>query len=293
MSKKDLIRVITYNILTDYLNSPEFILVNKKYLNNEYRKKLLLQIFNKILEKDNKNTFFCLQEVGPTQLSYLIQLFSKYKYSHISYRNISIFYPNSFNITFIEIDFIKNLAPKYLKNKSILIEKLNNFNHIYIFMELESINIKKFTLCTTHILSNPKYKDIKTLQSYLIAKRLEQYEKVVFCGDFNSTPSTDVYKLLNTGEVKYLHYGNLSIKNNFKSSYYKLYKSENNITTHTSNKITPVFTETIDYIWITPNIIPIKSSKVISRKDIKQFDLMPNKTQPSDHFCLITYLQIK
>lgn len=290
---KNQIRVITYNILADYLNSHEFVLVDKKYLDNQYREKLLSKIFKRILQEDNKNTFFCLQEVGPTQLSYLTQIFSKNKYSHISYKDTAIFYPNNFNVISIEINFINKLASKYLKNKPKLIEKINNFNHVYILMELQSTNVKKFTLCTTHLVANPKYKNIKTLQSYLIAKRLEDFKRVVFCGDFNSKPDSEVYQLLNTGKVKFPYYGNLKIKNNFNSSYYRLYNKEENITTHTANKVTPIFTETIDYIWITPNIIPLKTSKVVTRKDINNLDLMPNKIQPSDHFCLVNDLQIK
>ena len=290
---KNQIRLITYNILADYLNSHEFVLVNKKYLDNQYREKLLSKIFKKILENDNKNTFFCLQEVGPTQLSYLTQIFLKNKYSHISYKDVAIFYPDNFDVKSIEINFINKLAPKYLNNKPRLIEKINNFNHIYILLELQSKNVIKFTLCTTHLVANPKYKNIKTLQSYLIAKRLEDFKRVIFCGDFNSKPDSEVYELLNTGEVKYPYYGKLKIKNNFISSYYKLYENEDNITTHTANKVTPIFTETIDYIWITPNIIPIKTSKVITRKDTNNLDLMPNKIEPSDHFFLINDLQIK
>ena len=44
---------------------------------------------------------------------------------------------------------------------------------------------------------------MKTLQAYLIAKKLEKFNKVVFRGDFNSMPDSNVYKLLSTGKTKY------------------------------------------------------------------------------------------
>ena len=61
--------------------------------------------------------------------------------------------------------------------------------------------------------------------SSITSKRLEDFKRVIFCGDFNSKPDSEVYELLNTGEVKYPYYGKLKIKNNFISSYYKLYEN--------------------------------------------------------------------
>ena len=67
MSLTNDIRIITYNILADYLNSHEYVLVKKKYLDNEFRIKLLIKQFEKKLN-DNIDTIVCLQEVGPSQI---------------------------------------------------------------------------------------------------------------------------------------------------------------------------------------------------------------------------------
>jgi len=281
--------VVTYNILADYLNSHEYILVNKKYLDNKYRIKLLSKKIKKILKTDNKKTVFCLQEVGPTQLSFLYTWFGKYNYVCISFRGLAIFYPSNLKVISVEVNFIKNLSNKYLKNKKKLKDLVDGFNHVYII-----VSFKNVTLCTTHIVSNPKFDNIKTLQSYLLAKRLEEYDKVIFCGDFNSKPDSNVYKLLSNGSVKYPYYGNLKVKNKFNSSYKLLYNNEINITTHTSNITTTSFTETIDYIWITPNISPIKSNLIITRETINdkyKLDFLPNKTQPSDHYYISINLE--
>jgi len=284
MSKNEL-QVVTYNILADYLNSSEYILVKKKYLDNEYRIKLLLKKLKKILIKDS---VICLQEVGPTQLSSLFTFFRKYNYSCVSFKDLAIFFPNKFEVISTDVNYIKSLSKKYLKGKDKLIENVNKLNHAYIILELKSKKIKKFTVCTTHLVANPKYNNtLKILQSYLIAKKLQDFERIIFCGDFNSMPDSNVYKLLSTGKIKYPYYGDLKIKKAFTSSYKLLYGEEENITTHTTNKTTPIFTETIDYIWVTPKILPIKSYKVVKIDKIKNKDFLPNKKQPSDHFLLM------
>ena len=263
-------------------------------MDNEYRIKLLSRKIKELLKEDNKKTIFCLQEVGPTQLSFLYTWFRKYKYLCISFRGLAIFYPSKFDVVSVEVNFIKSLAKKYLKRVNKLKELVDNFNHVYIIIQLKSNYFKEVTVCTTHIVSNPKFDNVKILQSYLLAKKLENFNRVILCGDFNSKPDSKVYELLSTGVVKYPYYGNLKIKKKFSSSYKLLYDDEINITTHTSNMITPKFTETLDYIWITPNIFPIKSNSIITIQTINDKygkDFLPNKSQPSDHFYLSVNLR--
>ena len=122
---------------------------------------------------------------------------------------------------------------------------------------------------------------------------MDKFKKVIFCGDFNSLPNSNVYQLLSIGKTTYPYYGNLIIKRKFDSSYKLLHGIEDNITTHTSNITTPIFSETIDYIWLTPNITPINSYKVVNTDKIKNKNFMPNKSQPSDHFLLMVLLKIQ
>lgn len=292
------LQIVSYNILADYLNSHKYIMVDEKYLDNDNRIKLLLLKLKKLLD-NNKNTIVCLQEVGPMQLSFLHVFFSKYNYSSINFKDLAIYYPNEYKVTSVKINSIKKLANKYLKGKDKLIEKVSNFNNAYIIIQLKTKHFKEITVCTTHITSNPKFSDIKILQSYLIARKLEKYKRVIFCGDFNSKPDSKVYELLNSGSTKYPYYGKLKIKNKFSSFYKLLHGDELNITTHTSNLFTRKFTETIDYIWITPDLIPINILLVNTREEIdnnyknKNKNFMPNKTEPSDHYCLAVNLSVK
>lgn len=293
MTKKtNIINIISYNILADYLNNENYIFGDKKYLTNKYRIPLLTKKLDKILSK-NKNTILCLQEVGPLHLSSLLIMFSKYNYQHINFKELAIFYPSNFNLVNLEINYIKRLAPEFLEKEK-LIEKVNNFNHIYIIATFKPLNNdKKITICNTHIVSNPKFDNIKILQSYLLSRRLEQYSRVVFCGDFNSVPDSKTYELLSTGKVKFPYYGELKIKNNFFSSYCKFHEGEINITTHTSNMTTPKFTETIDYIWLTKNFTVLNTCEVLTRNIIKNYNksMIPNAYEPSDHYML--FISIK
>ena len=282
------LQIISYNILADYLNSSDYILVNKKYLDNDYRNKLLLKKLKKVI---TNKTIICLQEVGPTQLSSLYTFFTNNKFNCISIKDLVIFYPNNCKIIFTETNYINSLAKKYLK-KDKLIDNVNKFNQAFIILQLQ-INNKKIYICNTHLVSNPKFNNtIKVLQSYLLAKRLEKYNKVILCGDFNSTPNSNPYKLLSTGIIKYPYYNDLKIKNNFSSSYSLLYGSDINITTHTTNITTPIFTDTIDYIWITNNITPIKSNIICKKNELNKKNFLPNKNEPSDHYMLIVLLKI-
>ena len=61
------LKIISYNILADYLGNPDYMLVNKKHLDIDFRIKLLLKKIEKVI---NSYTIFCLQEVGLNQLSY-------------------------------------------------------------------------------------------------------------------------------------------------------------------------------------------------------------------------------
>jgi len=297
MSKK-VLSIITYNILADYLKNEGYIFSKKEYLNNNYRINLLIKKIKKEINR-NKNSIFCFQEVGPDQYAYLHILFSNNEYNSVIFRDNAIFYPSSYKVTFVETQTIRKLSDKYLKDKPKLIKQTHNFNHSYIILTLKSKYFKEITVCCTHLISNPKHENIKILQCYLLAKHLESFKRVIFCGDFNSMPYSKQYELLSIGKTKYPYYKELKTKLKITSAYKKFYGEEINITTHTSNMKTPVFTETIDYIWITKEFIPINTTDVITRADIikKQEkykkDTLPNKKEPSDHYMLRVDLQLK
>ena len=301
MISKDEIKIITYNILADYLNDPEYVLVKKKYLDNDFRIKLLIKQFEKIFKKNKYNTIVCLQEVGPTQLSTLYIWFNNINYKCFNYGDLAIFFPQNLIPLYFETNQIKSLSHTYLKS-NLLKEEINDkkFSQKYILAEFFLPNSKKkLTVCTTHLVANPKFENIKFLQGYLLAKRLEKYKITVLCGDFNSKPDSNLYKLLDEGELSikdiFPKIKNLKVKNNFNSLYKLIHKKEKNITTHATNITTPIFTETIDYIWINDKIKPISTEPILLKKDTdnkSKDDFLPNKKYPSDHFMLNGNIEI-
>ena len=66
------LKIITYNILADYLNSPDFILVDKKYLDNEYRIKLLLKQIDSVIE--NNSILFIDSKKSHAEITFLLKL---------------------------------------------------------------------------------------------------------------------------------------------------------------------------------------------------------------------------
>ena len=277
------INIISYNILADYLNNYEYINIKKKFLENNFRIKLLLK---KLTKHIKKNTIFCLQEVGPTQLSILYVFFKDLNYECISYADLAIFYPKKYKVKLVKVNRISSLADKYLiGSKKNLIDNVKKFRHSYIMMTLIKKN-KQFTICNTHLIAHPKFYKIKILQSFLLAKRLEGLKKTILCGDFNSMPDSKVYELLSTSKTSFPYYKKLKLKNKLFSVYNTIHTSEINITTHASNIVTNKFTETIDYIWISSDLTPIKTLPILTRENIDKNDFIPDKNQPSDHYLI-------
>jgi len=275
-----IIKVLSYNILMDVLANPDFIKVKKKYLDNKYRLKLIIK---KILSELEKNTIICLQEVGNSQLNILIKIFYNLGYYCVNVDELCIFFPyNKFNIKNVNLGIISNLKynlPK--KFHELLISKRKYF----IILELEDKKTKnKITVVNTHLLANPKYEQIKFLQIYVILRELEKYKNIILCGDLNSLPASDV--------VKFILHQKISIKLKNIENIYKSTHNHNLITTHTKNKLSGIFTEMIDYIFVSNNIEVINISKLNDRSDYNSKNIAPNKNDPSDHFLISTTLNI-
>jgi len=254
--------------------------VKKKYLDNKYR---MILIIKKLLSELKKNTIICLQEVGNSQLNILIKIFYNLGYYCVNVDELCIFFPyKKFNIKNVNLGIISNLKynlPK--KFHELLISKRKYF----IILELEDKKTKKkITIVNTHLLANPKYEQIKFLQIYVILRELEKYKNIILCGDLNSLPISDV--------VKFILHQKISIKLKNIENIYKPTHNHSLITTHTKNKLSGIFTEMIDYIFVSKNIKIINISKLNDRSDYNSKNIAPNKHEPSDHFLISTTLNI-
>ena len=260
-----IIKVISYNILQDSLANPDFVLVNKKYLSNDTRTSLIIK---KILSKIEENTIICLQETGETQLQLIIQTFFKLNYLCINIGDVAILFPfKKFNIKKLEYGNISNLKDFLPKEKHELILSKKKY---YIILQLQSIKSKKiFTVANTHLISNPFLAELKLLQTYLILKKLDTYKNIIFAGDYNSMPGSDVVNL-----VLNKHDHNFDpIQNKYKPTHEHKY-----ITTHTKNKNSGIFTAMIDYIFTSKNLKIKKVSKLYSKSYYNRKNIAPNKS---------------
>ena len=276
-----ILKVYSYNILEDILSNPDFFInSNNKHLDKCNRiKKLLNILINEINDKKQIN-IFCLQEVGTdVQLSILYEFFYRFNYNVIFVGDLLIGYPNNLKLLSCESGNISKLT----KHSSF------NFNHYqinlikskkkyFIILKLkDNITNKEFVVCTCHLISFND--DLKLLQLLLILNVLDKHDNVIFSGDFNIESHNKILQLVLTGNIKDQH-GVYHLQ----KKYNNIYNINNNlITTHTSNKITPIYTEMLDYIFVSTNIKVLDCLKLKNKNDVKNDVYWPNDKQPSDH----------
>jgi endonuclease/exonuclease/phosphatase family metal-dependent hydrolase len=90
---------------------------------------------------------------------------------------------------------------------------------------------------------------------------------VIWGGDFNSKPDSRVYAFLS---------------NRLRS----VNPNESFLTTHTTNRFTPHFSETIDYIWISSPPFQVKQFIPPYSSEKPPTEYAPNGKESSDHFPL-------
>lgn len=273
--------VLSYNILSDDLTNPDFIMIEPKYLNNSKRSKLLLK---QLKSRINNTTIFCFQEVSGSQLSVLAKFFFDYRFYYVGIGDLAIFF--SFE-TFTLLGANGNAFPSLVgKTKSNVGELYQDFNDsqrktlalrkkYFLGVHLKFNTTKQaFTIVTTHLISNPNLDNLKILQTVALMKVFSK-GPMILCGDFNSTPQSAQMISIVKGKID-----NPIIKTSMRSLT-TVYKR--GITTHASNKTTPLFSERIDHIFYSQEFSLKKAVPILSKSTAT---IMPNKQDPSDH-CII------
>ncbi|OVA18386.1 Endonuclease/exonuclease/phosphatase [Macleaya cordata] len=147
-------------------------------------------------------------------------------------------------------------------------------------------------VANTHIYWDPEWADVKLAQAKYLLSRLAQFKavisnkfgcttSVIVCGDFNSTPGDKVYE--------YLVSGNSAIippKENSEElpiplcSVYASIGGEPSFT-----NCTPDFTDTLDYIFISPSghLKPVSFLELPGPESPDVVGGLPNYHHPSDH----------
>ena len=233
---------------------------------------------------------------------------SKYLfYEHKNSVGIAIFFKfDKFRLIHIQsFDYHKKVMNYYKKqNKELLSDNkfikkiLSPFANLTILFE-DLHTSKRFYVSTIHIVSKPSLDDVKLSMIYLVLKNLNNLTKnnslpLIFCGDFNSNPSSQVYKSIITGinknefnqlvqkpiislPIKFLKYP-------LKSTYYTIFNQEPEYTNYT-----PEFKETLDYIFINNNCTVIGQ---LSQPDLSEKKRIPDYEYPSDHILQLAIIRL-
>lgn len=178
----------------------------------------------------------------------------------------------------------------------------------------------------THLYWSPKHDDVKLMQTYLLTSlvkhsimrhykmsfdevddmmRAKQGPNVVMVGDFNSSPTSMVYRFMSKGLVdkkqevkfnqdygmKFSHLINNGL-GKFKSPYKDLYSKG----LFTKTTYTPKFKSVIDYIWFADCNNKYNFTKVLGDVDhsyLEHFKGFPNEDFPSDHIPILAQIEFK
>jgi mRNA deadenylase 3'-5' endonuclease subunit Ccr4 len=166
-------------------------------------------------------------------------------------------------------------------------------------------NGDQLLLCNVHLCNGGSTAHIQLHQVQILLNQIQEYmtknsiQKVIICGDFNSTPSSLVYELLSTGtlcneSLKLLETlcCNFSMKQkvwghtfNLHSTYSSVLGQEPDFTVYTSE--THIC---IDYIWHF-NFNTLAVLDIPKEDDISKEIALPNRKHPSDHIPLLVLLK--
>lgn len=286
------ISIITYNILKPYQ------IYNKKY-KNEQKEATILWFYRWEIIKRELSVYnadiICLQEVQwNIYQNDMLPFFSQYKYSgnfvaaepiktqeqrdKLLYYNdsmksgVAIFYKNYFcPIQISSYDFYKNAKKKQTKEFA---KRLKNyFVNLCIILEDTTTN-KRILVSTLHIVNKEELNDVKLLMIEHIINHVKKLATkkmpIVLTGDYNSLPSSDVYKL---------------VTKEFESVYSYVFGREPKYTNYTEK-----FKDTIDYIFVNNNVNIIGA---LEEPNIDHKIRIPDPEYPSDHILQMACLFYK
>lgn len=285
------LKIFSYNILEDRLSNPDFFINSKnEHLDKYNRIKKLIPIINTELNNSKYYNIFCIQEVGiDVQASELYKIFFQYNYDVIFVGDVFIAYPNTFELISCNMGNISKLLKIINNNFSDKqIQLINSKYKYFIMLHLkEKLTNIEFTIANTHLIAMNH--ELKILQLILLLTTLNKYKNVIFVGDLNIESTNNVLNLITDGVLNN-EFGEYKLQKKYKSAYNI---SKNFITTHTSNRITPIYTEMLDYIFVSPHIKVLDCKKLYEKNQFKNNNnYWPSDDEPSDHTLIWAIIEI-
>jgi mRNA deadenylase 3'-5' endonuclease subunit Ccr4 len=209
-----------------------------------------------------------------------------------------------------DIEFIKEISKESTDEETKKI--LANYPQVAIIVHLLHIpSNQELLVCCIHTSSHYQFPHIAACQVQCCLNQFQEImenEKkripVVFCGDFNSTPQSEVYSLLCNGKLKdeeFVHLYDTADQEKFEipfkfshnlnlsSSYYNVNYEEPEMT-----HVVETFNATLDYIWFsTDSLKTIAVLETPKESQLKKEIGLPNSRFPSDHIPLLSKFQFK
>jgi len=317
------IKVATYNILVPYM------IYTKKY--SHVKKESFIMWFHRweLIKREIEYynpDIICFQEVqNDLFIRDMLPYFTSIKYNghFISMEPVEVHrdrytekYTNS-NVLGVATFYRSNLfrlnkihSFEYFKtaiklNPTISSDRLNHRFGNLILELAELTSNKIFFVSNIHIISSPQLEDIKSYMIYLMLRynnRLTDRQQIPFilCGDFNSQPTSSVYKGITTGinpnEYEFDYDSKIKpLKPIFESptkfTKYPLISSYSDITgteptyTHYVEK----FIGTLDYIFVNNKC---KIIGVLEELKLNSIKSIPDEYNPSDHILQLAIIRI-
>lgn len=316
--------VMCYNVLCEKYATPQmFGYVPSWFLNWEYRKQV---ITHEILSYDAD--VVCLQEVEASQFDayFKPQLRMRGGYDGFFYAKSRAKTMSDWDRTFVDgcalffkadrfrledkavLEF-NQLAlgrPALRKHKDVYNRVMTRDNIAVVARLRHAASGCDVIVANAHIHWDPAFRDVKLVQTVLLAEELEKMALVhpraalVVCGDFNSLPGSGVLSFLEGGAVPADH-------DDWQGHVYEPYTSEG---AHHAlglrsayaaapeplsfTSFTSMFLGVIDYVFYRPG--PLAVSGVlgsIPADYVKQLVGLPSQALPSDHVSLLVEFRVE
>jgi len=283
-SKRKL-RVLSWNVLADKF-CDDFPRVDDQYLKWEYRQPLFLEELTR-----NPQDLICLCEVDHFGDFFEPMLKEKNfegtfikKDRHHDDGSALFFNTERFELVMSEKDKYSGYVQLYIIN--LLRDKASTEKNNLVLVATTHLKAKntpeneeiRVAECA-QLQEKMKSLSLNATKLYIDESATSGIIPMLICGDFNSTPSGEVYSLMKESEL------------NLSSSYFNTFVSESEPKFTTQKIRRELTSHTIDYIWSSANAF--QTLEVLSIPTTAEIgnDALPSKNYPSDHVAIAAVLQ--
>jgi endonuclease/exonuclease/phosphatase family metal-dependent hydrolase len=260
-------------------------------------------LLDTLKNKVKENYIICLQELSDEWISVLFPFFvdNKYTFAYDSqFCGVGIAFPSHFKLQEIEChqvgDKLKKLVDDECKNNIDSWQRSVSTRNRILLLTLRH-GSTTFSIANYHMPC--KFRDSSLMMIHAsmilqIAKEFANGKPYILAGDFNSTPDSNVYKMI-TGveyqkDYEQVSYMTPAFNTGDLTSVYTLCNNKEPCFTNYSNAgDNGDFCDTIDYIFLSNHW---KVKNVLDLID-KPETYLPNERQPSDHLPIGATIEVQ